>query len=40
MAIVIGLVVLGLLVGFVCYTSRCTVNNSQALPKEIVDKLM
>lgn len=40
MAIVVGLIVLGLLVGFVCYTSRCTVRNSRALPKEISDKLM
>lgn len=40
MAIVVGLVVLGLLVGFVCYTNRCTVRNTRALPKEIADKLM
>jgi hypothetical protein len=40
MTIVVGLVVLGLLIGFVCYSNRCNVRNSRALPKEIADKLM
>lgn len=39
MGIIIGLIVLAVLVGLVCYINRCTVNNTRALPKEIADKL-
>jgi|JI102314A2RNA_FD_contig_21_4758321_length_267_multi_8_in_0_out_0_1 hypothetical protein len=40
MGVVIGLIVLAVLVGFVCYTNRCSLNTSRTVPKEIADKMM
>ena len=40
MAVIIGLVVLALLIGFVCYSNYCAVRTNRALPKEIADKIM
>ncbi len=35
MSIILGLFVLVLLIGFVCYSNRCTVNPGRSLPTEI-----
>ena len=39
MSIVLGLVVLAVLIGFVCYNSQCSVRAGRSLPKEISERL-
>lgn len=39
MTIVVGLIVLAVLIGVVCYTNSCSSSQERSLPKEISDRL-